>query len=51
MMIRADVHNSIKADALMQAVYADWVYASEDCRATLKQRGIAPRIIYRLLKP
>jgi transposase, IS5 family len=59
-MTSADVHDSVKADGLVQgdeeAVYADKAYDSAERRAGLRARGIAPRIMYqarrnRPLKP
>ncbi|HJT75737.1 MAG TPA: IS5 family transposase [Gemmataceae bacterium] len=50
-MTPADVHDSVPADDLVQgdeeAVYADKAYDSEARRAGLRERGIAPRIMYR----
>lgn len=59
-MTPADVHDSVKADDLVQgdeqAVYGDKAYDSGDRRAALVARGIKPRIMYqarrnRPLKP
>src|SRR4051794_34942151 len=50
-MTPADVHDSVPADDLVQgdeaAVYADKAYDSEARRTGLRERGIAPRIMYR----
>lgn len=50
-MTPADVHDSLKADELVQgdeaAVYADKAYDSEARRADLKGRGIKPRIMHK----
>ena len=60
MMTPADVHDSVIGDDLVQgdeqAVYADKAYDSEARRRGLRERGIAPRIMYqarrnRPLKP
>jgi transposase, IS5 family len=59
-MTPADVHDSVEGDDLVQgdeqAVYADKAYDSEARRRGLRERGIAPRIMYqarrnRPLKP
>ncbi len=50
-MTPADVHDSVKADELVQgdedAVYGDKAYDSEARRTALKARGIKPRIMYK----
>jgi IS5 family transposase len=50
-MTPADVHDSVPADGLVQgdeqAVYADKAYDSEERRAGLRARGIAPRIMHK----
>ena len=50
-MTPADVHDSVMGDDLVQgdedAVYAGKAYDSERRRAGLRERGIAPRIMYR----
>jgi len=50
-MTPADVHDSVKADELVQgdedAVYGDKGYDSEARRTALKARGIKPRIMYK----
>jgi IS5 family transposase len=50
-MTPADVHDSLKADGLVQgdeqAVYADKAYDSDARRADLKARGIKPRIMHK----
>jgi IS5 family transposase len=50
-MAPADVHDSVKADGLVQgdeqAVYADKAYDSEARRADLRARGIKPRIMHK----
>ena len=50
-MTPADVHDSVKADELVQgdeaAVYGDKAYDSEQRRVALKARGIKPRLMYK----
>jgi IS5 family transposase len=50
-MTPADVHDSVKADELVQgdedAVYGDKAYDSEARRTALKARGIKPRIMHK----